>query len=682
MRFCKKLPVLLQSEWSECGLVALAMIALYHGIAEHYYQIKSVIKISLKGTSVFQIKKFSEQLGLRAQVLRIEVEQLKQVRLPCIAYWNMNHFVVIKKIQKQGLILHDPSVGVRRVSFFDAQYDFTGIIIELMPSGSPLKFNLSPFLPVQFRELFHRNRYLILLLISLSIILQFCAVSSMLLFKHIVDTAGRDLGRALFVISTSFFSFKLVECGLKGMRTLFVSKIGSTFNQNISILMIKHIFSLPISFFEGRHKSNILAQFNSIERVRHLLTESMIEGMLDGIFSVITLLVLFVIESRLALIVLGFSLLLSIGRLVNQSQFYAQNAEYLSLKVAESTYLSEAIQTISPIKIFGQEKNNLSRWQEYSVDCLNAFMKLTYYKVITDAAKTVIHGLDLAVILFFGSGLLYKHEISIGAFYAFVVYRQQFISAFGSLEGKVREFQVFKLHLNRINDAVSLSGEVFSSDLLPCLSDTQQRIQLKNLSFSYLPDEPPIFQHVDLIVSAGQLVVIKGASGCGKSTLFKILTGLLQPTTGALLYNQIAIYPSYVKQYRQQIAAVLQNDILLSGTICENVCFFDPDPDERKIVECIRSSEFYDELSALPMGINTLVGEGGSLLSAGQKQRVLLARALYSNPKLLFLDEATCHLDLQKEAKILTHLKNINLTTIITTHRPETLKFADQIFCM
>jgi ATP-binding cassette subfamily B protein RaxB len=204
-------------------------------------------------------------------------------------------------------------------------------------------------------------------------------------------------------------------------------------------------------------------------------------------------------------------------------------------------------------------------------------------------------------------------------------------------------------------------------------------IEAVGVSFRYGDDGPWVLRDVHLRIAAGECVAITGASGCGKTTLLKILMGLLPPTTGEVRLAGVPIARIGVQEYRRRVAAVLQDDQLLAGSIEANIAFFEPGPDRSRVEACARLAAVHDEIAAMPMGYETLVGDMGSSLSGGQKQRVLLARALYKQPDVLFLDEATSHLDVGREGLINESVRRLRLTRVIVAHRPQTIASADRV---
>jgi ATP-binding cassette subfamily B protein RaxB len=262
--------------------------------------------------------------------------------------------------------------------------------------------------------------------------------------------------------------------------------------------------------------------------------------------------------------------------------------------------------------------------------------------------------------------------------FAFMSYKQSFVAKAAELVEKALDFRILELHLERLADIALSPLERGHDQVVAYTRQLQGRIEARNVYFRYAETEPFVLEDVSLIVEPGEFVTIMGPSGGGKTTLVKILLGLLEPTSGEVLIDGVPLSTIGPRAYREQVGAVMQEDQLLTGSIADNICFFDPSFDQERMILCARLSGIHDEIMAMPMSYNSLIGDMGSSLSGGQKQRVLLARALYRQPRILFLDEGTAHLDMENERHIHESLKCLRMTRVSVAHRPE-ISVADRI---
>lgn len=278
------------------------------------------------------------------------------------------------------------------------------------------------------------------------------------------------------------------------------------------------------------------------------------------------------------------------------------------------------------------------------------------------------------------------NSLSIGMVLAFIAYKGQLTSRFANLIEQIIQFKMMRLHLDRIADIALTEQEanregetVFSN------SETDEpkgQLTLENICFSYNDDQAPILNNINLSLETGNSIAITGPSGSGKTTLIKIMLGLLQPSSGKVYLDGKDINHVGLKNYRKKIAAVMQDDTLLAGSIADNISFFDPQPNYLKIEQCAHMAAIHDDINKMTMGYNSLVGDIGSNLSGGQMQRLLLARALYQSPCVLFMDEATSHLDKDNEAKISEQIQHLPMTRIMIAHRQETINMAEQVYLL
>jgi ATP-binding cassette subfamily B protein RaxB len=291
-----------------------------------------------------------------------------------------------------------------------------------------------------------------------------------------------------------------------------------------------------------------------------------------------------------------------------------------------------------------------------------------------------IFGLENIITIYVAVGMALAGQLTIGMIFAVMAYKQAFMNKAVSLVEVALDFRILELHVERLSDIVLNDREPGHDRPIGYPRPINGRIELRNVWFRYAETEPFVLEEVNLSIDAGSTVTMMGPSGGGKTTLVKIMLGLLQPTNGEVLVDGLPLSSVGLQAYRQQIGAVMQEDQLLSGSIADNICFYEPGHDQERMIECARIAGVHDEIMAMPMTYNSLIGDMGSSLSGGQKQRLLLARALYRQPKLLFLDEGTAHLDLDKEAEVNRNLQQLTVTRINVAHRPEVTTETDRIF--
>ena len=347
---------------------------------------------------------------------------------------------------------------------------------------------------------------------------------------------------------------------------------------------------------------------------------------------------------------------------------------------------------MASIKLLGLRERRRARWLNLLVDAINVGLKTQRYDLIFGRINDSIFAIDRLIMLVIGAHYVMDNKMTVGMLVAFLSYKDQFTGRIGNLIGAAFKLKMLSIQSDRISDIVLTPTESEENAIISISNNNRLTEQLhindqnhlvcKNLGFRYSPAEPWVFRNINLKIPKGKSIAIVGASGCGKSTILKTMMGLTHPEEGDIYFNGRNILKESLDNYRQEIAGVLQDDGLFSGSIADNICGFDDKPDQEKIIECAQKAAILQDIMAMPMKFETFVGDMGSSLSGGQKQRVILARALYRQPAILFLDEATSSLDEPTEAHIATILDEMNITRIIVAHRPATVAHCDYVIVM
>ena len=301
------------------------------------------------------------------------------------------------------------------------------------------------------------------------------------------------------------------------------------------------------------------------------------------------------------------------------------------------------------------------------------------FGVRTELAEQMLFGLEMVVIVYLGAVTVIGETMTLGVLLAFLAYRASFSESATKVIQQVQQWRMIGLHLERLFDIVGEKPEEIG--VAPPRPDhlVPAEIRVEELSFAYSPTERPILDRVSFTIPAGGFIAIVGPSGAGKTTLMRLLLGLLTPSSGRILVDGVPLGPATIAAWRQRVGAVLQDDALLSGTLTDNIAFFDPRPDRALIEDSARFARVHHEIMAMPMGYNSLIGDMGSALSSGQRQRLLLARAAYRSPDALFLDEGTANLDELNEAAIGDAIASMQVSRVVIAHWPALIELADTV---
>jgi ATP-binding cassette subfamily B protein RaxB len=678
----RRLPVFLQTEAAECGLASLGMVACFHGHRIDLAGLRRRFTVSLKGATLAYIMQAAGRLHLAPRPLRLELEELPRLRAPCILHWDLNHFVVLKSADGRGAVIHDPAFGVRRLSLGEVSKHFTGIALEISPT--------TEFLPVDERRRVRLRDLMgpvvglkrsLAQVFVLALALQALAIVSPFYMQWAVDgavvSADRDL---LTVLGLGFLLLAVIQVALSVLRSWVVIYLGTTMNLQWLANVFSHLLRLPVSFFEKRHLGDVVSRFGAVNTIQRTLTSSFVEALIDGVMALATLAMMAVYSAMLTTVALAAVSTYALLRWAFYAPLRRATEEHIVHSAKQQSHFLETVRGVQSIKLFGRQEERRSRWLNLVVDAVNQDLLTQKLGLGFRSANGLVFGLERVAIVWLGALLVLDSAFSVGMLFAFMAYKEQFSARIAGLIDKMIELRMLNLQSERLADIVLTPPEAQSVGMPEDAIDAS--LEVRALSFRYSDTEPFVLLNCSFTVSQGESLAIVGASGGGKTTLLKLMLGLLHPTDGKILAGGIDIHKLGIDRYRKLVGTVMQDDQLFAGSIADNISFFDPSPDHRAIEDFARMAAVHDDIAAMPMGYNTLIGDMGAALSGGQKQRILLARALYKQPRILLLDEATSALDVQKERAVNDAIRSLHLTRIIIAHRPETIASAERVIVL
>jgi len=677
----RKLPMILQTEATECGLACLAMIAGFHSHHTDLMTLRRRFPISLKGATLSDLIQIAQRLDMGVRPLKLDLEDLGPLKLPCILHWNFNHFVVLKEVSTKAVVIHDPAMGTRSLSWSEVSASFTGVALEIWPDANFKPAKQQP--GIGLRKLMGRvsgiQRSLLQILI-LAMVLEVFGLISPFFLQWVIDNvliaADRDL---LTTLALGFGLLMLMQQSLTAIRSWVILYMGTTLNLQWRANVFTHLTKLPVQYFEKRHLGDVVSRFGTIDTIQHTLTTSFMEAILDGLMTIITLGMMFLYSLKLGAIATCTMLIYAISRWAWYGPLRNATDEQIIHAAKQQSHFLETVRGIKTIKLFQRQEHRRSSWLALLVEQINADLRTQKLQLAYKLLNGVLFGVEHVLIIWLGARLVLDGNFTAGALMAFVAYKTQFDTRAGALVDKFYELKMLRLQGIRLADIILSEPEQTSSRLGMETSHVAPSLSVSQLSYRYAEREPLVLDNISFTIEAGESVAIVGPSGCGKTTLMNVLLGILPATTGTVLIGGIDINLCGIDVLRSMIGTVLQDDVLFAGSIADNIHFFDPQADPAWVEQCAEMAAISDEIRAMPMGYQTLVGDMGTVLSGGQKQRVLLARALYKHPKILFLDEATSHLDVEKERIVNDGVRNLNITRVIVAHRPETIASASRV---
>lgn len=679
----KRVPLILQAEMAECGLACMAMLATYHGHKLDMPALRKRFTANLKGMNLQQLIELGDSVGLASRALKCPIEDIGKLALPCVLHWDMNHFVVLTGVTKRGITINDPALGKRSLSYEEFAQHFTGIALELTPTKGFKQQDERQLM--RLSQLWSRMTGLIRALVTLfalSVLLQAFALITPYYMQWVVDEVLISQDKPLLIVlAVGFGLLAVINVVTTSVRSWLVLRVSSLLNMQMGVNLLRHLLRLPMNYFEKRHIGDLVSRFGSLAQVRERLTTGLVETVVDGVMSIAVLVMMLVYSVNLTMVVVAAIAIYTLLRFALYRPLHRATEESIQANAKEQTNFLENIRGIQTIKLFTCEPQRQSLWQNRYSELINADIRLGKLQISFDAMNKLLFGIENIIVIYLAATIVMSGGLTIGMVLAFIAYKNQLTERFASLVEQLILFRMLRLHLDRISD-IALHEEEENRDGTNSLESVKGQLTLKNISFSYGDNEALVIENVSLTIEPGESVAIVGESGCGKTTLVKIMLGLLTPTQGRILLDGQDITQVGLTQYRRQIAAVMQDDTLLSGSIADNLTFFDPEPNYLRMQQCAQHAAIDSDIAKMSMGYNTLVGDMGSQFSGGQVQRLLLARALYQQPSMLFMDEATSHLDIENEARISEQIKLLCMTRIIIAHRPETIKQVKRVLVM
>lgn len=678
----QRLPLIHQTEAAECGLACIAMIAGYHGYDVDLLTLRQRFSFGRRGATFKNLVDVARALHLSARPVKIELEDLRHMQLPCILHWNLNHFVVLQEVRTHAdgslaaIRIHDPAQG--RVTVKAAQVDtsFTGIALELLPGDSFVRRKEKQ--QIRIGELVRSAiglRPAMLQVFGLALALEVFALMSPLLMQLVVDgpiaSADRDM---LAVVAIGFAMLMLFQTAFSAFRSWMVLYISTHLNLQWTANVFAHLLHLPLSFFEKRSLGDVTSRFGAVGVIQEKLSTTFIETVLDGLLTVTVFAALLAYNVQLSAVVLAAIATYCILRSFTFRAARRANEEQLTVKAREQSIFLESIRGIQAIKLLNHEGERHARWLNLLAETINRNIVTQKLALFFSTASNLLKGIENIAVVWLGARLVIDNAMSVGMLYAFLAYKTMLTTRAYALVDKLQDLKMLSLQGERLADIVLTPREDADDTTDPGLDAPRDlTIELKGVSFRYSDVDPWILRDLNMTIRAGESVAIVGRSGCGKTTLLKLLIGILAPTEGEILIGGVPLPRFGVRRYRALIGAVMQDDQLFAGTVADNICFFDRQAEMTAIARSAEIASIARDLEAMPMAYQTLIGDMGSSLSGGQKQRLLLARALYKSPAILFLDEATSHLDAGNEKLVNEAIRQMQISRVIVAHRQETI---------
>ncbi|MDE0036808.1 MAG: peptidase domain-containing ABC transporter [Gammaproteobacteria bacterium] len=676
-------PVVMQSERSECGIACLAMVAGYHGYRSTLRELRSKFRLSLRGMTLRRLRDCAESLGLACRGVRLELAELNRLRTPAVLHWELDHFVVLQAANRRRIVIVDPALGRRRFTYEEAGSRFTGVALEVWPTPA-----LQPKRAVETVKL---AAFLAPLrglgttlagVFAMTLLLQGFALIMPPNTQFTVDHGIRQGDMHIVVaLAIGFGLLTAISTATGYLRSLLLLYVGNTSALRMVGGLAHHLLRLPDAWFTARHTGDVLSRFGSISPIRQFLTTGVFAMLIDGLMAVGAFAVTLAYSPTLALVLCAFLTLFAALNAATYAPLRNLNQESIAASATESTSFIENIQRHRAIKLLSAETDREDAWGEKYIGSINASARLARFGLHLGLAGSTLVNVENLVMLLLGAHKVIEGEFTLGMLFAFSSYASIFSGRVHALVQAGVNLRMLKLHLERIGD-IGLEDRELPAEPEGIRVELRGEIDVRSLAFSYGDEEGQLLDGIDFRVGAGEFVAVTGESGKGKTTLVKLLTRLLDPEAGEILVDGVNLRGLDTAHYRRQLGVVMQDDDLFSGSLLENIAAGETHPDLDRARWAAQIACIDEDIERMPMQYLTLVGHMGSSLSGGQRQRLMVARAVYREPRLIILDEGTAHLNDQLQLRLLDNLSSLGATIIAVTHDPRVTARADRCIAL
>lgn len=665
----------------DSGLNSFLIIVKFLGMNVTKEQIDHIIETSSHGLNEVDILNVSKRLGLKAKLARMSINKLKEIKIPVIAKKKTGEFFIIAKIEEEKVMVFSVEKGISEaISIEKLEQEWDGNAILITKKGILDKeavFSFKWFIP----SILKFKKELIEVLVA-TFTIQIISLLTPMMMQVVVDKVlVHKALSTLYVLTIGLAVGYIFELILSLAKNYLFTHTTNRIDVMLSYKLFKHLFSLPLRYFENRRVGETVARVRELDSIRNFLTGTPLSSILDLLFIILYIVVLFFYSVPLTVVVIASIPVFAIVSITVTPLFKKRLDEKFNAGAEAQSFLVETITGVQTVKSYAIEASLEKKWGELQAEYVKAGYRTSIVAATANSLGQFIQrGFDL-LILFLGTKMVMKGNFTVGQLVAFRMLA-------GRVSGPVlrfvqlwQEYQQASLSVKRIGDIFNSAPEPSVEANKASLPDINGRIAFEKVRFRYRVDAPEVIRNMDFVIEPGIVVGIVGRSGSGKSTISKLIQRLYIPEAGKITVDGIDISLADPFWLRRQIGVVLQENFMFNGTVSENIAIHNKSAAMEQIINAAKIAGAHEFILELQEGYDTVIGEKGVGLSGGQKQRIAIARAILNNPKILIFDEATSALDYESESIIQRNLKKIcsNRTVIIIAHRLSTLKDADKI---
>ncbi|BAZ12494.1 cyclic nucleotide-regulated ABC bacteriocin/lantibiotic exporter [Calothrix sp. NIES-4071] len=686
-RITKRYPYFQQQSAADCGAACLVMVSQYWGKHFSVNRLRDIANVDRNGASLRGLAAAAESIGFSTRPVKATIDKIAEQCLPAILHWEGKHYIVVYEVTSDRVIVADPAIGQRNLTYAELKVGWTGYALLLQPTAllKKTKDTTTPFW--QFFELAKPHWLVLLEVFIASVLLQIFGLITPLFTQLLLDRVvvqRSDL--TLTAVGMGLLIFSLFRVAMTGLRQYLLDHTANRIDLALIVGFINHTFRLPLSYFESRYVGDIISRIQENTKIQRFLTGEALSIILDLLTVFVYLGLMFWYSWKMALLVLVIVPPFVLLALIATPFLQRVSREIFGAHNEETGYLIQSLTGIRTIKAMAVEHSVRWHWEEL----FGKSIKKTFSgQVIGNTLQIFSSTIEAVVntgLMWFGAWLVIQNELTIGQLVAFNMLLGNVIHPFQRLIVLWNELQEVMIAIERINDVIDAEPEEdFQRSSRQSLPPIRGYVNFDKVTFRYHPEsDVNTLENISFEVQPGQMIALVGRSGSGKTTISKLMLGLYPPTEGKILIDGYDVTSLSMQSLRSQIGVVDQDTFLFGSTIRENISVGHPEASLEEVIEAAKLAGAHQFINSLPMGYETQIGEGGGMLSGGQRQRLAIARALLGNPPLLILDEATSSLDAESERIIQTNLNKIfkNRTTLVIAHRLSTVRNADKILVL
>ncbi|MBL7993659.1 MAG: peptidase domain-containing ABC transporter [Candidatus Kapabacteria bacterium] len=692
--FKKPFPIYLQLESMDCGPSCLRIIAKYYGKVYSVQYLREKAYITREGVSLLGISDAAEAIGFKTLSVQIPFDRLDEMPLPCIAHWNQRHFIVIYDIDKKGNIhVADPAHGLTVFTPEEFKKGWCSIGdqgVLLLLETTPIFYQTEDErkskegLNIRFFAQYLRpyRRFIVQLFIGMLVgsLLQLAApFLTQSLVDFGINTHNLNFVYLILIAQVTLF---ISQTAVEFIRSWILLHLGTRINISIVSDFLIKLMKLPLPFFDTKMIGDILQRISDNSRIESFLTGTALNTLFSLVNLVIFGVVLLVYSVPILIIYFSATLLSTLWVFLFLKKREEFDYKRFSLSSGNQSQLIQLITGMQEIKLNGAEKMKRWEWERNQARIFNMSVKSLALGQYQTAGNSFINQFKNILISIYSAKAVIDGDMTLGMMMAVQSIIGQLNAPVGQLIGFIQSAQDAKLSLERLQEIHGKENEENPDDDKVTIFPEDRTITLENVSFQYEgPHSEPVLKDLSMVIPEGKVTAIVGTSGSGKTTLLKLLLKFYPPVTGKINVSSIDLENFSAKVWRQQCGVVMQDGFIFSDTIANNIAFGFERVEKERLLHAVHVANIQDFIESLPLGYNTKIGSDGHGLSQGQRQRILIARAVYKNPTYLFFDEATSALDANNEMVIMRNLQEFfeGRTVVVIAHRLSTVKKADQI---